>query len=81
MTHDITAGLPVYIAREIREAERRTLKVAMEVVGEVLAEERKKLRTEFEAEISKLRIEFLRDRLDQERGVKRQLKPVPIRAH
>ena len=81
MTHDITAGLQAYIAREIREAERRTLKVAMEVVGEVLAEERKKLRTEFEAEIAKLRIEFLRDRLDQERGVKRQLKPVPIRAH
>jgi hypothetical protein len=49
MTHDITAGLPVYIAREVREAERRTLKVAMEVVGEVLAEERKKLRTEFVA--------------------------------
>ena len=81
MTHDITAGLQACIAREIREAERRTLKVAMEVVGEVLAEERKKLRTEFEAEIAKLRIEFLRDRLDQERGVKRQLKPVPIRAH
>ena len=81
MTHDITAGLQAYIAREIREAERRTLKVAMEVVGEVLAEERKKLRTEFEAAIAKLRIEFLRDRLDQERGVKRQLKPVPIRAH
>ena len=81
MTHDITAGLQTYIAREIREAERRTLKVAMEVLGEVLAEERKKLRTEFEAEIAKLRIEFLRDRLDQERGVKRQLKPVPIRAH
>jgi len=56
-------------------------KLSMEVVGEVLAEERKKLRTEFEAEIAKLRIEFLRDRLDQERGVKRQLKPVPIRAH
>ena len=81
MTHDITAGLQAYIAREIREAERRTLKVAMEVVGEVLDEERKKLRTEIEAEIAKLRIEFLRDRLDQERGVKRQLKPVPIRAH
>ena len=80
MTHAITAGLQAYIAREIREAERRTLKVAMEVVGEVLAEEGKKLRTEFEAEIAKLRIEFLRDRLDQERGVKR-LKPVPIRAH
>ena len=34
MTHDITAGLQAYIAREIREAERRTLKVTMEVVGE-----------------------------------------------
>ena len=61
MTHDITAGLQAYITREIREAERRTLEVAMEVVGEVLAEERRKLRTEFEAEITKLRIEFLRE--------------------
>ena len=80
MTHNVTAGWQDYIAREIKQAEQRTLRIAMEAVGEVLTEERKKLRAEFEsrlqAEIAILRIEFLADRLDQEHGTKR-LKVVP----
>ena len=35
------------------------------------------MRAEFELELTKLRNEFLQDRLDQERGVKRPLRVVP----
>ena len=51
----------------------------METVGQVLAEERDKLRAEFRAELERevqaLRNEFLQDRLDAERG--KRLKAVP----
>ena len=47
----------------------------METVGQVLAEERDKLRAEFKAELERevaaLRNEFLQDRLDAERGTQR----------
>jgi hypothetical protein len=80
MTHDITAGWQAYIAGEIARAERSAIEASMGAVGEVLVELQKKLRAESKAEIErevlKLRTEFLADRLDQERGVKR-LKVVP----
>jgi hypothetical protein len=47
----------------------------METVGQVLAEERDKLRAEFkselEREVAKLRNEFLQDRLDAERSTQK----------
>ena len=71
-----------YITREIDKAEQHVLQLSMEVIGETLAKMRADLRREFEAkleaEVMKLRNEFLQDRLDQERGVKRSpLKVVP----
>ena len=64
-----------YIAARIKRAEDHTLRIAMETVGQVLAEERDKLRAEFKAELERevaaLRNEFLQDRLDAERGTRR----------
>ena len=52
-----------YIAARIERSEDHTLKIAMTVVGQVLAEERDKLRAEFKAELERevmaLRNEFL----------------------
>jgi LPS O-antigen subunit length determinant protein (WzzB/FepE family) len=66
-----------YIAREIERANKGWTEAAMSAVGIKLKEmraeaqaEREKMRAEFELEIAKLRNEFLRDRLDQERGAK-----------
>jgi hypothetical protein len=68
-----------YIAGRIKRSEDHTLRISMETVGKVLAEERDKLRAEFkaelESELAKLRNEFLQDRLDAERG-KQRLKAV-----
>jgi hypothetical protein len=47
----------------------------MEVVGEVLAEKRKKLRAEFEAELMKVRAEFLKVQLDGERAKRPRTAP------
>ncbi|MGC1745013.1 MAG: hypothetical protein WA754_20995 [Pseudolabrys sp.] len=67
-----------YIAARIRRAGDHTLRIAMETVGQVLAEERDKLRAEFRAELERevaaLRNEFLTIQLDQARG--RTLKTV-----
>ena len=64
-----------YIAARIKRAEDDTLKIAMTVVGQVLAEECDKLRAEFkaelEAEVLKLRNEFLQDRLDAARSTQK----------
>ncbi len=64
-----------YIAARIRRAGDHTLRIAMETVGQVLAEERDKLRAEFkselEREVAKLRNEFLQDRLDAERSTQK----------
>jgi hypothetical protein len=69
-----------YIQREINQAQQATIKLLAEVVGEAMGKEQKRLKAEFEArlqaEIATLRNEFLRDRLDEARGVKR-LKVVP----
>jgi hypothetical protein len=63
------------IAARIRRAGDHTLRIAMETVGQVLAEERDKLRAEFkselEREVAKLRNEFLQDRLDAERSTQK----------
>jgi len=81
MTDDIAAGWQSYIARKIERSEQRTLKLVMETVGEVLAEERKKMTAEFETrlarEVAALRTEFLQDRLDAERGKRTFPRPVP----
>jgi hypothetical protein len=61
---------------KFREADQRMVKIAMTAVAQVLVEQEKKQRAELEAEVAKLRNEFLQDRLDAERGVRR-LKPVP----
>ena len=57
-----------YIAARIKRAGDHTPRIAMETVGQVLAEERDKLRAEFKAELERevqaLRNEFLQDRLD-----------------
>ena len=67
-----------YIAARIRRPGDHTLRIAMETVGQVLAEERDKLRAEFRAklerEVAALRNEFLTIQLDQARG--RTLKTV-----
>jgi hypothetical protein len=60
----------------IDAANKSWLEAAMAAVGEVLVKERKAMRAELEAEVLKLRNEFLQDRLDQERGVKRPLRVV-----
>jgi hypothetical protein len=69
-----------YIAARIKRSEDHSLKISIETVGQVLAEERDKLRAEFKAELERevqaLRNEFLQDRLDAERG-KQRLKAVP----
>jgi flagellar biosynthesis/type III secretory pathway protein FliH len=81
MTHDVQA----YIDTVVRRSEDHILKLSMEVVGEVLAEERKrvaeehaKMRAEFEHELLKLKAEVLQAQLDEARGVKKPpLKIVP----
>ena len=40
--------------------------------------ERDKLRNEMKAELMALRNEFLRDRIDAERGIKRRTSPLPV---
>jgi hypothetical protein len=64
-----------YIAARIKRAEDHTLRIAMETVGQVLAEERDKLRAEFrcelEREVAALRNEFLQDRLDAARSTQK----------
>ena len=64
-----------YIAARIKRSEDHTLKISMETVGQVLAEERDKLRAEFKAklarEMAKLRNEFLADRLDAARSMQK----------
>ena len=64
-----------YIAARIKRSEDHTLKIAMGAVGQVLAEERDKLKAEFkaelEAEVLKLRNEFLQDRLDAARSTQK----------
>jgi hypothetical protein len=64
-----------YIAARIRRAGDHTLRIAMETVGQVLAEERDKLRAEFrcelEREVAALRNEFLQDRLDAARSTQK----------
>ena len=69
-----------YIAARIKRAEDRTIRACMAAVGQVLAEERDKLKAEFKAELARevaaLRNEFLRDRLDAARSTQK-LKAVP----
>jgi hypothetical protein len=61
--------------RRIKRAGDHTLRIAMETVGQVLAEERDKLRAEFrcelEREVAALRNEFLQDRLDAARSTQK----------
>lgn len=79
----MTAGWQAYIDAVGKRAERSAIEASMGAVAEVLVELQKKLRAEFEtkleAEVLKLRNEFLQDRLDQERGASRveDLPPVP----
>jgi hypothetical protein len=74
-THDMSAEWRAYIDATAKKAEQRAIDLTIEVVGEALGESLKKLRTEFESklesELMKLRNEFLQDRLDEARGVKR----------
>jgi hypothetical protein len=64
-----------YIAARIKRSEDHTLRISMETVGKVLAEERDKLRAEFrcelEREVAALRNEFLQDRLDAARSTQK----------
>ena len=64
-----------YIKAKIEKAEQRMIRICMSAVGETLIEERNKSRAEFEValarEVAALRNEFLADRLDAERGVRR----------
>ena len=64
-----------YIAARIKRAGDHTPRIAMETVGQVLAEKRDKLRAEFrcelEREVAALRNEFLQDRLDAERSTQK----------
>ena len=63
-----------YIAARIKRAGDHTLRIAM-TVGQVLAEERDKLKAEFKAELERevaaLRNEFLADRLDAARATQK----------
>jgi hypothetical protein len=67
-----------YIQTEARAAERRAITAVAEAVGEMLAEERKKMRAELQTEVLKLRNEFLQAELDRERGVRRQASPLSV---
>ena len=64
-----------YIADRIRRSEDHTLRISMQTVGRVLAEERDKLKAEFKAELERevqaLRNEFLQDRLDAARATQK----------
>jgi hypothetical protein len=72
---------PANLTREWRAyidaADKSWLEASMAAVGQVLAEERKKMRAELELEVAKLRAEFLADRLDQARGVTRHRNSEP----
>lgn len=61
---------------EMKKGDRNWLNAAMDAAAKHVAERDKALRAEFEAEIAKLRIEFLQQQLDAARGVTR-LKAVP----
>jgi hypothetical protein len=84
MSHDMSDAWQSYIARAIDEAREATVRLCMEVTGEVLGKERKraaeehaKMRSEFKAalevEVLKLRNEWL----EQERGLPKRLRVVP----
>jgi hypothetical protein len=83
MTNDMSDAWQQYIAREIDRVSKSWVEAQMAAVGEVLAEERKraadehaKMRAEFQAELLKIRNEFLQIQLDEARGVKRPLRVV-----
>ena len=59
------------------EAEWRPITAVAETTGEVLGKMRADLRAEFEAELAKIRIEFLRNQLDAERSNVTRLRSVP----
>jgi hypothetical protein len=63
------------LRREIAAADKATIEACMAAVGEVIVEQRKAMRAEFELELLKLRNEFLQQQLDAERM--RKLKIVP----
>jgi len=69
-----------YINARVKSGDQRVTKILTEAVGETLADVRKQLRAEFdaklEAEVAKIRIEFLQQQLDATRNVAR-LKSVP----
>lgn len=58
----LTRQWQAYIERQVARSEQRLLKLCMTATGEVLAEERKKLRAEFEAELVKVRAEIEQER-------------------
>ena len=62
-----------YINERVRSGDQRVTKILTEAVGETLADVRKQLRAEFdaklEAEVAKIRIEFLQQQLDAQRNV------------
>jgi hypothetical protein len=68
----LTRQWQAWINASVARSEQLVIKICMEAVGEVLAEERNKLRAELAAEVSKLRDEFEQTR----RGAKR-LRAVP----
>ena len=59
------------------EAEWRPITAVAEATGEVLGKTRADLRAEFEAELAKIRIEFLRNQLDAERSNVTRVRSVP----
>ena len=67
-----------WITRELRAAERRAITAVAEAVGETLGKLRAELRSGLEAEVLKLRNEFLQNELDRERGVRRQASPLSV---
>jgi hypothetical protein len=75
MTDSNAAAWRVFVERSIRRSERHLLRLIMETIGEVLADERDKLRAELAAELER-QVTALRDELDAERGV-RPLKAAP----
>lgn len=86
MTNDMSAAWQQYIAREIDRVSKSWVQAQMSAVGQVLAEERKrvaeeraKMRAEFAAELAKLKIELLQTQLDEARGLPKRssLKVVP----
>ncbi len=78
---DFTAEWQSYITNKVARSEERMLKACMTAVGKALVEQRKELKAEFDAELMKLRAEFLQAQLDQERAKRvRTVPPAKLRS-